>query len=133
MEPVCALLSGVLCVASAGFVLEAVPGVVLVEDCEDCEPHFEEPELSGEVLDGVEDSLEELLVCGALPALESGVEVLPVAPVVLLVVLELPAMLPVDPVRALADVFGVLDCELMSLEELLGEAELLPAMLWSEL
>lgn len=68
MEPACcALLSGVLCE-------DAVPGVVLVEDC-DCDPHFEEDaELSGEVLEGVEVALEELLDCGA--ALESGVEVL---------------------------------------------------------
>ena len=49
---------------------------------------------------------------------------LPVAPVVVLVWLELLAMLPVDPVCALADVVGVLDCELMSLEELLGDAAL---------
>jgi hypothetical protein len=88
VEPVCALLSGVLvpledadgllCVAAgfapllveelapafvpAGlFVLEAVPGVEDC-DCEDCEPHFEEAELSGEVLDGVEVALDVLLV-----------------------------------------------------------------------
>jgi hypothetical protein len=46
--------------------------------------------------------------------------VLLVAPVVLLVWLELLAMLPVEPVCALAEVFGVLDCELMSLEAVFG-------------
>jgi len=109
-----------------------VPGVVLVEldDCEDCEPHFEAEALSGEVLDGVEDALEELLVCGLLLADESGVEVLPAAPVVLDVLEVEPAMLPV---WELAEVSGVLevldgvldalDCELMS-EELVGEAAL---------
>jgi len=105
--------------------LDEVPGVVLVEldDCEDCEPHCEldEVELSGEVLDGVVALEEEVLDCGMLLALESGVEVLPVTPVLLLEV-ELPAMLPVC---ALDEVSGVLDCELMSLEELLlGEAVL---------
>lgn len=86
-----------------------VPGVELVEDCdcEDCEPHFEdEAELSGEVLDGVEVALEELLVCGLLLADESGVEVLPVAPVVLELLEVEPAMLPVC---ELAEVSGVLD------------------------
>lgn len=63
---------------------EAAPGVVLVEDCdsEDCDPHLEEAELSGEVLEG-EVADEELLDCGLLLEVESGVEVLPVAPVVL--------------------------------------------------
>jgi hypothetical protein len=109
------------------------PGVELVEDglelvedcddCEDCEPQveLEEVELSGEVLDGVELELEEVLDCGLLLELESGVEVLPVAPVVLLLPELLPT-LPVEPVCALlpAEVLGEeLDCELMSLEELL--------------
>ena len=63
---------------------EAAPGVVLVEDCDsdDCDPHLDEAELSGEVLEG-EVADEELLVCGLLLEVESGVEVLPVAPVVL--------------------------------------------------
>lgn len=92
-------------------VLDAAPGVELVEDC-DCEPHLElEAELSGEVLDAALD-------CGLLAA-ASGVEVL-AAPVVLLV-LEL---LATPLVCELAEASGVLDCALMSLEELLGEAAL---------
>jgi len=115
-----------------GLVLLEDPGVELVEDglelvddcdCDDCEPQveLEDFELSGEVLDGVELELEEVLDCGLLLELESGVDVLPVAPVVLLVPVLLPT-LPVEPVCALlpAEVLGeVLDCELMSLDELL--------------
>ena len=95
-----------------GVLLEAAaPGAVLVEDCdcEDCEPQVElvDFELSGEVLEG-EVALDELLVCGLLLALESGVAVLPAAPVVL-PVLELLATLPLEVVCELADVSGVLD------------------------
>jgi hypothetical protein len=120
VEPACEA-SGV----EEGEVLE-VPGVELVEDCdcEDCEPHFEAEALSGEVLDGVDDALEEeVLDCGLLLADESGVEVLPAAPVVLLV-LELLAMLPVCELAEASGVLDALDCALMSLGELLGEAAL---------
>jgi len=97
---------------------------VELDDCEDCEPHFEleEVELSGEVLDGVDEDVEDVLDCGLLLAEESGVEVLPVAPVVLPVLELLPAMLPVEPVCELAEASpGVLDCELIVSEEPLCE------------
>jgi hypothetical protein len=59
---------------------DAVPGVVLVledDDCEDCDPQLELDEASGEVLlDGVEVALEELLLCGVLLDVESGDDVL---------------------------------------------------------
>lgn len=109
-----------------GVVLEeAASGVVLVEDCdcEDCVPHLElEAELSGEVLELLEgEADEELLVCGLLLEVESGVEVLPVAPVVLWVLELLPTLL--EPVCALllADVSGVVDCEPMLLEAEFGD------------
>lgn len=110
-----------------GVVLEeAASGVVLVEDCdcEDCVPHLEleDEELSGEVLELLEgEADEELLVCGLLLEVESGVEVLPVAPVVLWVLELLPTLL--EPVCALllADVSGVVDCEPMLLEAEFGD------------
>ena len=83
-------------------------------DCEDCDPHLlEEAELSGEV------ALEELLDCGLLLEVESGVEVLPVAPVVLCALELLPTLL-LEPVCALllAVVSGVEDCEELGVLEL---------------
>lgn len=76
LAPVCALelLSGVVLLWE-----DAVPGVVLVleeDDCEDCDPQLELDDASGEVLlEGAEVALEELLLCGLLE-LESGAEVL---------------------------------------------------------
>lgn len=106
---------------------EAAPGVELVEDCDcdDCEPQLELEfvELSGEVLDGEEAEgevveLDEVLLCGMLLEVESGVDVLPVAPVVLCVLELLPTLL--EPVCALllAEVSGVEDCEELGLLEL---------------
>ncbi len=102
---------------------EEAPGVVLVEDCdcEDCDPHLEEAELSGEVLELLEGdvALVELLDCGLLLEVESGVEVLPVAPVVLWALELLPTLL-LEPVCALllAEVSGVEDCDELGLVEL---------------
>jgi hypothetical protein len=83
---------------ASGVLLEEddVPGVLLLfDDCEDCDPHLE---LSDELLEGEEVALEELLVCGLLLEVESGVEVL----------------LPALPVCAL-----LLEGEEVALEELL--------------
>jgi hypothetical protein len=75
LEPVCALelLSGVVLLCE-----DAVPGVVLVlEDCEDCDPQLELDDASGEVLlEGADVALEELLLCGLLLDVESGDDVL---------------------------------------------------------
>jgi hypothetical protein len=74
------------------------------------------------VLEGDVVALEELLVCGLLLEVESGVEVLPVAPVVLWVLELLPTLL-VEPVCALllAEVSGVEDWDPMLLEAEFGE------------
>jgi hypothetical protein len=96
---------------------ELLLGVLLVEDCdcEDCEPHLE---LSDEVLEG-EVADEEVLDCGLLLEVESGVEVLPVAPVVLCALELLPTLL-LEPVceLLLAEVSGVEDCDELGLLEL---------------
>ncbi len=79
---------------------------------------LEDEELSGEVLEGDEVALEELLDCGLLLEVESGVEVLPVAPVVLWVLELLPTLL--EPVCALllAEVSGVEDGDELGVLEL---------------